>query len=141
MALGAAIIQVTGINPTGSTRLFSLAMLHLILEAVAGLLLIAGASLLLMPQRRRLGVRLSNDGLLVALTLADLASFYLRQFAAIETAVFHAALLAGVIGYRNTLAAEAAWRDPASMPGDTTAPPPPQPAPTPVTEGSRDLQG
>src|SRR5207237_1394406 len=99
VALGMAVIQVTGINPTGSTRLFSLAMLHLVLEAVAGILLIAGASLLLMPQRRRLGVRLSNDGLLVALTLADLASFYLRQFAAIETAVFHAALLAGVIGY------------------------------------------
>jgi len=141
VALGAAIIQVTGINPTGSTRLFSLAMLHLILEAVAGLLLIAGASLLLMPQRRRLGVRLSNDGLLVALTLADLASFYLRQFAAIETALFHAALLAGVIAYRNTLAAEAAWRDPAAMPAGTTAQTSPQPSPTPVTEGSRDIQG
>jgi hypothetical protein len=146
VALGLAIIQVTGINPTGSTRLFSLAMLHLVLEAVAGLLLIAGASLLLMPTRRRLGVRLSTDGLLVALTLADLASFYLRQFAAIETAVFHAVLLAGVISYRNTLAAEAAWRDPtgpvlASMPTGTTQSPSSKPAPTPVTEGSRDLQG
>ena len=109
------------------------------LGTLAGL--IAGASLLLMPQRRRLGVRLSNDGLLVALTLADLASFYLRQFAAIETAVFHAALLAGVIGYRNTLAAEAAWRDPDSAPAGTTPRPGSQPAPTPVTEGSRDLQG
>jgi hypothetical protein len=139
-ALGAAIIEVTGINPTGSTRLFSLAMLHLVLEAIAGLLLLAGASLLLMPQHRRLGVRLSSDGLLVALTLADLASFYLRQFAAIETAVFHAALLAGVIAYRNTLAAEAAWRDRASAPAGTTAPAPSKPAQTPVTEGSRDLQ-
>jgi hypothetical protein len=141
VALGAAIIQVTGINPTGSTRLFSLAMLHLVLEAVAGMLLIAGASLLLMPRRRRLGLRLSTDGLLVALTLADLASFYLRQFAAIETAVFHAALLAGVIAYRNTLAADAAWRDPAAMPAGTTAQTSPQPAPTPVTEGSRDIKG
>jgi len=141
VALGMAVIQVTGINPTGSTRLFSLAMLHLVLEAVAGILLIAGASLLLMPQRRRLGVRLSNDGLLVALTLADLASFYLRQFAAIETAVFHAALLAGVIGYRNTLAAEAAWRDPDNAPAGTTPRPGSQPAPTPVTEGSRDRPG
>jgi len=141
VALGMAVIQVTGINPTGSTRLFSLAMLHLVLEAVAGILLIAGATLLLMPQRRKLGVRLSNDGLLVALTLADLASFYLRQFAAIETAVFHAALLAGVIAYRNTLAAEAAWRDSASAPAGTTPQPASQPAPTPVTEGSRDLPG
>ena len=141
VALGMAVIQVIGINPTGSTRLFSLAMLHLVLEAVAGILLIAGATLLLMPQRRRLGVRLSNDGLLVALTLADLASFYLRQFAAIETAVFHAALLAGVIGYRNTLAAEAAWRDPDSAPAGTTPRPGSQPAPTPVTEGSRDRPG
>jgi hypothetical protein len=141
VALGMAVIQVTGINPTGSTRLFSLAMLHLVLEAVAGILLIAGATLLLMPQRRRLGVRLSNDGLLVALTLADLASFYLRQFAAIETAVFHAVLLAGVISYRNTLAAEAAWRDSASAPAGTTPQPASQPAPTPVTEGSRDLPG
>jgi len=141
VALGAAVIQVSGINPGSSTRLFSLATLHLVLEAIAGLLLIAGATLLLMPQRRRLGVRLSTDGLLVALTLADLASFYLRQFAAIETALFHAALLAGVIAYRNTLSAEAAWRDPGSMPATATTPPPQQPAPTPVTEGSRDLQG
>ena len=51
------------------------------------------------------------------------------------------ALLAGVIGYRNTLAAEAAWRDSAAAPAGTPAQPAPQPAPTPVTEGSRDLQG
>jgi len=141
VALGLAITQVTGIDPTGSTRLFSLAMLHLVLEAVAGLLLIAGATLLLLPRRRRLGVRLSGDGLLVALTLADLASFYLRQFAAIETALFHAALLGGVIAYRNALAAEVSWRDPASMSAGTTTHLPPQAAPTPVTEGSRDLHG
>jgi hypothetical protein len=147
LALGAAIIQVTGIDPTGSTKLFSLAMVHLVLEGMAGILLIAGASLLLMPQRRRLGARLSTDGLLVALTLADLASFYLRQFAAIETALFHGILLAGVIGYRNTLSAEAAWSDAASLPADDSAPPsnaaapPSKSAPTPVTEGSRDLPG
>jgi hypothetical protein len=73
--------------------------------------------------------------------MADLAYFYLRQFAATETAVLPAALLAGVFAYRNTVAAEAAWRVSAAAPAGTTPQPGPQPGTTPVTEGSRDLQG
>jgi hypothetical protein len=125
LALGGAIAELTGIDPNGSTRLFSLNMLHLVLEGVSGALLFAGASLLTLRGRRKLGVRLAIDGLLVALTLADLASFYLRQFATIETALFHAALLAAVSAYRKTLAAERSWRDPAPVPtgGAATQPP------------------
>lgn len=126
LALAGAVAELTGLDPTGSTRLFSLNMLHLVLEGVSGALLFAGASLLMLRSRRKLGVRLSIDGLLVALTLADLASFYLRQFATIETALFHAALLAGVSAYRKTLAAERSWQDPAPAPtGGAAAQPPP----------------
>ena len=144
LALGSALTELTGIDPSGSTRLFSLAMLHLVLEGVSGLLLIGGASLMVLRGRRAVGVRLSIDGLLVALTLADLASFYLRQFAAIETALFHAALLAGVSAYRGTLAVERSWQDPAPIPVPIPAVAPGQPpdgSPTPQTEGSRDVPG
>ncbi|TME32587.1 MAG: hypothetical protein E6I62_05680, partial [Chloroflexi bacterium] len=67
LALGSALTELTGIDPSGSTRLFSLAMLHLVLEGVSGLLLIGGASLMVLRGRRAVGVRLSIDGLLVAL--------------------------------------------------------------------------
>jgi hypothetical protein len=41
------------------------------------------------------------------LALADLASFYLRQFATIEIALLHGVLLFGVVAYRRQLRADA----------------------------------
>lgn len=46
-------------------------------------------------------------GLLVFLALADLASFYLRQFATVEVALLHGLLLFGVVAYRRHLHADA----------------------------------
>jgi hypothetical protein len=51
-------------------------------------------------------VTLAGYGLLVALALADLAAFYLRQFATIETALFHLALLTGLVTYGRELRKE-----------------------------------
>jgi hypothetical protein len=53
--------------------------------------------------RDRLGASLAEYGLLVSLSLADLASFYLRQFATLEIALFHGLLLFGVVVYRRQL--------------------------------------
>ena len=105
--LGVALSQIGGVDPSASTRLFSLDMLHLVVEGISGALLLAGALLMILTGRDRLGSGLAEYGLLVSLALADLASFYLRQFATLEVAIFHGILLFGVVSYRRQLRADA----------------------------------
>lgn len=109
--LATAVGQIGGVDPQTSTRLFSLDMLHLVVEAISGGLLLAGSVLMGITGRDRLGAGLAEYGLLVSLSLADLASFYLRQFATLEIALFHGLLLFGVVAYRRQLP-----RAPAVMP-------------------------
>jgi hypothetical protein len=106
--LGAAVSNIGGVDPRTSMRLFSLDMLHLVVEGVAGGLLLAGSLLMALSGRDRLGSSLAEFGLLVSLALADLASFYLRQFATVEVALLHGLLLFGVVAYRRQLHADAA---------------------------------
>ncbi len=101
--LGVAVSQIGGVDPATSTRLFSLDMLHLVVEGISGALLLAGSVLMGITGRDRLGASLAEYGLLVSLSLADLASFYLRQFATLEVALFHGLLLCGVVVYRRQL--------------------------------------
>ena len=101
--LGLAASQIGGVDPATSTRLFSLEMLHLVVEGIAGVLLLTGSLLMAVTGRDRLGAAIAEYGLLVSLCLADLASFYLRQFATIEIALFHGLLLFGVVAYRRRL--------------------------------------
>jgi hypothetical protein len=107
VALGVALSQIGGVDPSASTRLFSLDMLHLVVEGVAGALLLAGSLLMALSGEDRLGSSLAEFGLLVSLALADLASFYLRQFATFEVALVHGVLLFGVVAYRRQLRADA----------------------------------
>jgi hypothetical protein len=79
---------------------------HLAVEGVAGALLLAGGVLVGLVGWHRLGWTLAYFGLLVALTLGDLISFYIRQFDSIEVALWHVLLLAAVIGYREELRTE-----------------------------------
>ncbi len=106
IALGFAVSHLGGIDPDTSTRLFSLDMLHLVVEGVAGALLLSGSLLMALRGQDRLGSSLAEFGLLVSLALADLASFYLRQFATIEVALFHGLLLFGVVAFRRQLHAD-----------------------------------
>lgn len=107
IALGVAVSHIGGVDPETSTRLFSLDMLHLAVEGIAGALLLAGSLLMAVSHRDRLGSSLAEFGLLVSLALADLASFYLRQFATVEVALLHGLLLFGVVAYRRQLHADA----------------------------------
>ncbi len=104
--LGAALTQIGGVDPATSTRLFSLDMLHAVVEAISGVLLLSGSVLMGITGRDRLGALLAEYGLLVSLALADLASFYLRQFATLQIALFHGLLLFGVVVYRRQLPRE-----------------------------------
>lgn len=106
--LGVAVSQIAVVDPATSARLFSLDMLHLVVEGIAGALLLAGAILMAITGRDRLGATLAEYGLLVSLSLADLASFYLQQFATLEVALFHGLLLFGVVAYRRQLPPERA---------------------------------
>jgi hypothetical protein len=81
-------------------------LVHLVVEGVAGVLLVAGGVLITVAGRHGLGWTLAYFGLLVALTLADLISFYIRQFASIEVALWHLLLLGAVIAYRDQLRTE-----------------------------------
>ncbi len=83
-------------------------LVHLVVEAVAGLLVVIGAVLVAAVGRHRIGWTLAYFGLLVLLTLADLISFYIRQFDSLLIVAGHAALLAAVVVYRVELAAETA---------------------------------
>lgn len=114
--LGVALSHLGGIDPVASTRLFSLDMLHAVVEAVAGALLISGSTLMGITGRDRLGASLAEYGLLVSLSLSDLASFYLRQFATLEIALFHGLLLWGVVAYRRQLVVEPRREAPVSVP-------------------------
>jgi hypothetical protein len=88
------------------TAFTSFQLVHLVVEAVAGVLVVAGAVLVGAVGRHRLGWTLAYFGLLVLLTLADLISFYLRQFDSVAVVLGHAALLAAVVTYRVQLRAE-----------------------------------
>ena len=81
-------------------------LVHLLVEGVSGGLLVAGGVLITIAGRHRLGWTLAYFGLLVALTLADLISFYIRQFDSIEVALWHLLLLGAVIVYRDQLRTE-----------------------------------
>lgn len=105
--LGLAVSRIGGMNPATSTRLFSLEMLDLVLAGLAGALLLAGALVMALTRRDRMGARLAEYGLLVSLALGDLASFYLLQFATLQIALFHGLLLFGVVAYRRQLPQEA----------------------------------
>ena len=81
-------------------------LVHLVVEAVAGALVVAGAVLVSLVGRHRLGWTLAYFGLLVAITLGDLISFYIRQFESVVVVLGHLALLAAVVGYRDELQRE-----------------------------------
>ncbi len=93
-------------------------LVHLVVEGVSGALLVAGGLLITVAGRHRLGWTLAYFGLLVALTLADLISFYTRQFDSIEIAVWHLVLLGAVIVYRDQLRTEDDEPGPAESPNE-----------------------
>lgn len=91
-------------QPMTSFQLLQLG--HLVVEGVAGVLIVAGAVLVSLVGWHRLGWTLAYFGLLVLITLADLISFYVRQFDSILVALGHLALLIAVVATRDRLRAE-----------------------------------
>ena len=97
-------VRIDPSEPVRALTLFQIG--HLVVEAVAGALLLAGGVLVGAVGWHRLGWTLAYFGLLVALTLGDLISFYTRQFDSIEVVLWHLLLLAAVLAYREELRTE-----------------------------------
>jgi hypothetical protein len=91
-----------------TTRLARFELIHLLVEAIAGALVLAGAVLITTDGRHRLGWTLAYFGMLVLVTLADLIGFYLRQFDSLLVVFLHLVLLLAVIASRDALRAEPA---------------------------------
>ncbi len=70
-----------------------------VVQAVFGLVLIAGAVMLVIGRERQ-GIRVSYIALLVYLTMVNLLLFYYNQFSTIVSAVFQFVLLLAVLYYR-----------------------------------------
>jgi hypothetical protein len=81
-------------------------LVHLVVEGVAGALVVAGAVLVTLAGRHRIGWALAYFGLLVLVTLADLISFYVRQFDSLLIVLGHLVLLVAVVASRDQLRSE-----------------------------------
>jgi hypothetical protein len=75
--------------------LLGLVLTFVVVDGISGILMLVGGAALVIG-RVNAGVTLASAGLLVALTLGDLLSFYLRQFDSTGVALFHLALLYAV---------------------------------------------
>lgn len=81
--------------PPSDLPLFTLMLAYVVIDGVSGFLMLAGA-VALATRRTSSGVVLASAGLVVALVLGDVLSFYLRQFDSIVIALSHLGLLLGV---------------------------------------------
>lgn len=88
-------LAVVFVIPASDLPLLTLALMHVTADGVGGLLMLVGAGSLI-AGRASLGVSIATAGLLVALSVADLLSFYLRQFDSIFVVLFHLGLLVAV---------------------------------------------
>jgi hypothetical protein len=86
---------VAFVIPASAVPLLALVVAHVVVDGISGVLMLVGGVALVMG-RVSAGVTLASAGLLVALTLGDVLSFYLRQFDSIVVALFHLAVLFAV---------------------------------------------
>jgi len=87
------------VGMVGSSTGAAIFSLQVVLEGVMGLLILAGAVLMLLG-RERLGTTLAFVGLLLSLVVVNLLTFYFKQFSTIIAAMVQFFLLIGVIRYR-----------------------------------------
>jgi hypothetical protein len=105
---------VAFVIPTSDVPLLGLMLTHVVVDAISGVLMLVGGGALVIG-RVNAGVTLASAGLLVALALGDVLSFYLRQFDSIGVALFHLALLYAVSTMRRSTSTSPSVRDARSV--------------------------
>jgi hypothetical protein len=96
-------LVIAFVIPASDLPLLALVLTHVVVDGISGFLMLVGGVALVIG-RRNAGVTLASAGLLVALALGDVLSFYLRQFDSIAVALFHLALLYAVSTLRRSTA-------------------------------------
>ena len=109
-ALVTGIISVVSGARTSSSAIETI---QLFVEGFAGALLVPGI-LLIALGRAQQGLRLTSLSLGLALLVQDTIGFYLNQFDAVWSALFHLVLLLGLVAYRPPVAAAEVGASPES---------------------------
>jgi hypothetical protein len=99
-ALATGIISVVSGARTSSSTIETI---QLFVEGFSGALLVPGI-LLIALGRARQGLRLTSLSLALALLVQDTIGFYLNQFDAVWSALFHLVLLMGLVLYQRPMA-------------------------------------
>lgn len=94
-----AYLLLAGNADEPSANLLFLSLTRLALEGGVGLMLLAGAVLLLLHKEQK-GITMAYFGLLIALTILNLLRFYFDQFSTIVLAMAQFAMLMGLLTYR-----------------------------------------
>jgi hypothetical protein len=95
LALTLLIFAAVFIIPPSDLPLLTLVLMHVGVDGISGVLMLIGAGALI-ARRTAFGASAAVAGLLLALTVADVLSFYLRQFDSILVVLFHLGLLLAV---------------------------------------------
>lgn len=95
LALTLLTVAAVFIIPPSDLPLLTLVLMHVSVDGISGILMLIGAGALI-AGRTAFGASAAVAGLLLALTVADVLSFYLRQFDSILVVLFHLGLLLAV---------------------------------------------
>jgi hypothetical protein len=98
IAAVALITGIVGVVLGTTTSTGALEMAQLFIEGFTGALLVPGIVLIALG-RTQAGIRLASISLALALLVQDLIGFYLNQFDAVWSALFHLALLIGLLAF------------------------------------------
>jgi cytochrome c biogenesis factor len=98
IAAVALIIGIVGVVLGSTTSTSALEIAQLFIEGFTGALLVPGIILIALG-RTQAGIRLASISLALALLVQDLIGFYLNQFDAVWSALFHLVLLIGLLAF------------------------------------------
>jgi len=124
IAVGALVTGLVGVVVGAGTSTDALQTAQLFLEGFTGALLVPGVILIALGRTRE-GLRLASLSLVIALLVQDLIGFYLNQFDAVWSALFHLVLLIGLLAYQRTIQRSGASEPPAKPEDAASWPLPP----------------
>ena len=102
ITVGALVTGIISVIAGTRTSSSTIETIQLFAEGFAGALLVPGV-LLIVLGRARQGLRLASLSLGLALLVQDTIGFYLNQFDAVWSALFHLVLLLGLVAYQQPM--------------------------------------
>jgi hypothetical protein len=109
ITVGALAVGVVGVVAGARTTNQPIETVQLFVEGFAGALLVPGIALVALGRSRQ-GLRLASVSLGLSLLVQDTIAFYLNQFDAVWSALFHMVMLIGLVLYQNPMPVGVATR-------------------------------